>query len=169
MSLLSKSCVYGLRAAAYVASFGADRKFVPIREIAGELRISFHFLTKILQQLTEAGLMESYRGPNGGIALARPPEKITLMNVVVAIDGDGLFEHCVLGLAECSNDHPCPLHEMWGGQRAELAAALSRATLGGLRDPVLRNKLRLSDADSPSRRAKAGPRLNGRRGRPAAA
>lgn len=158
MSLLSKSCVYGLRATAYVASFGADRKFVPIREIAGELRISFHFLTKILQQLTEAGLMESYRGPNGGIALARSPEQITLMDVVVAIDGGGMFQHCVLGLAECSSEHPCPLHEMWGGQRAELAAALSRATLGGLRDPVLRNKLRLSDAVSPSRRAKTGSR-----------
>ena len=65
MNLLTKSCVYGLRATLYVASFCGERHFVPIREISEKLGLSFHFLTKILQKLTEAGLMESYRGPSG--------------------------------------------------------------------------------------------------------
>ena len=152
MSVLSKSCVYGLRATLYVASFGADRKFVPIREVAGELGLSFHFLTKILQQLTEAGLMESYRGPNGGIALARNAAKLSLMDVVKAIDGDALFGTCVLGLAECSNSHPCPLHDMWGKQRAELAGELKRTTLGSFREQVLHEKLRLCDGKKKPKR-----------------
>ena len=151
MSVLSKSCVYGLRAALYVAGCGADRKFVPIREISGELGLSFHFLTKILQQLTGAGLLESYRGPNGGIALARAAAKISLLDVVKAIDGDALFESCVLGLAECSGKHPCPLHETWGKQRAELAAVLEQSTLGALRNPVLREELCLRDKAKPKR------------------
>jgi len=152
MSMLSKSCVYGLRAAVYVACFGEGRKYVPIREVSGELGVSFHFLTKILQQLTEAGLMASYRGPNGGIALARPPAKTTLMDVVVAIDGHDAFERCLLGLSQCSSAHPCPLHETWGRQKADIAAALSRTTLGELRDPVLREELCLSDPAAPARK-----------------
>jgi Rrf2 family transcriptional regulator, iron-sulfur cluster assembly transcription factor len=155
MSLLSKSCVYGLRAVLYVAGFGADRKFVPIREISSELGISFHFLTKILQQLTGSGLLESYRGPHGGIALARHPAKISMLDVVKAIDSGSLFESCVLGLAECSGDHPCPLHETWGAQRAELASALKRTTLAMLRDPVLRKEMLLCD---PARRTRARKR-----------
>lgn len=153
MSLLSKSCVYGLRATLYVASYDADRKFVPIREVAEELKISFHFLTKILQQLTEAGLMESYRGPNGGIALARAPASISLLDVVKAIDGDGAFRNCVLGLSECSDTSPCPMHGTWGRQRADLRDALSSATLDVLRGPVLREELRLRDEILPAKSA----------------
>ena len=130
MSLFSKSCVYGLRATLYVVGFGGERKFVPIREIAAELKLSFHFLTKILQQLTEAGLLESYRGPNGGIALAKEASTISLLDIVKAIDGDGDFTSCVLGLAACSDKYPCPLHSTWGRQREELRAARSGAARG---------------------------------------
>ena len=152
MSLLSKSCVYGLRATLYVAGFGADRKFVPIREIAAELKLSFHFLTKILQRLTEAGLLESYRGPNGGIALARDASDLSLLDIVKAIDGDDAFTGCVLGLSACSEKYPCPLHATWGRQRAELRDALSSATLGSLRDPVLHDVFRLCDAKLSSKK-----------------
>jgi Rrf2 family protein len=151
MSILSKSCVYGLRATLYVASFDADRKFVPIREVAEELQISFHFLTKILQQLTEAGLMESYRGPNGGIALAGDAAKKSLLDVVKAIDGDSIFQTCILGLADCSDKHPCPLHGVWGTQRKQLFNALKKTSLGDLRGPLMRKELRLRDAANPAK------------------
>ena len=145
MSFLSKSCVYGLRAVVYVASFASERKFVPIHEIASELNLSFHFLTKILQQLTEAGLMISYRGPNGGIALAREPGHISLYDVVRAIDGEDLFTSCALGLSECNDKRPCPLHEMWKQRGSDIRSALQNASLASLRDPVLRSQLRLRD------------------------
>lgn len=145
MSFLSKSCVYGLRAVVYVASFAGERKFVPIHEISDQLSLSFHFLTKILQQLTEARIMESYRGPNGGIALARAAQQISLMDIVSAIDGDDMFTTCALGLTECSNKRPCPLHETWKKQRTDLMSALQKTSLEGLRDPVMRSQLRLRD------------------------
>lgn len=145
MAILSKSCVYGLRAVLYVSSFSEERKFVPIREIAEKLGLSFHFLTKILQQLTEAKLMESYRGPNGGVRLTRDPNKLTLLDVVKAIDGDGMFKTCVLGLAECSDKRPCPMHKLWGQHRAELMQSLGEMSLDTLDDQVKRSELRLSD------------------------
>ena len=73
--LLSKSCVYGLRATLYLAT--KDRnEFTPIKRLSDKLEISFHFLTKILQQLTADGMLESFKGPNGGVRLTKPGDKI---------------------------------------------------------------------------------------------
>ncbi|HBQ59122.1 MAG TPA: transcriptional regulator, partial [Balneolaceae bacterium] len=93
--LLSKSCVYGLRAALYLAA-KKNGEYHSLREMSEELEISFHFLTKILQQLTADGLMESYKGPNGGVRLSRKGGNATLFDMVIAIDGPGLFTQCAL-------------------------------------------------------------------------
>jgi len=58
--VLSKACIYGIQAAIYVASV-KDVGYVSIQEISEKLNISFHFLTKVLQQLTQAGILNSYR------------------------------------------------------------------------------------------------------------
>ena len=77
--------MYGIRAALFVALLQSNRQYVPIREISERLNISFHFLTKILQELKRHGIMTSYRGPNGGVSLARPASEITLMDMINAI------------------------------------------------------------------------------------
>lgn len=126
--LLSRSCEYGLRASLYLATLKPEG-YVSIGEISEKLDISFAFLTKIFQKLTQAGLMTSLRGPNGGVALARPASQITLMDIIKAIDGDDLFTHCVLGLPGCGNRKPCPLHQAWGEERARLATIFESKTL----------------------------------------
>ncbi len=126
--LLSRACEYGLRAAIYVAHREGD-SFVPIREISSELDISFHFLTKVLQQLNEARIVESYRGPRGGVRLSRSASEITLKEIVTAIDGPALFTECVLGLPGCGDQAPCPLHADWSRQRERLDRMLNRTTL----------------------------------------
>ncbi|WP_020401604.1 RrF2 family transcriptional regulator [Gracilimonas tropica] len=126
--LLSKSCVYGLRAALYLAAKN-DGEYHSLREMSEELNISFHFLTKILQQLTSDGLMESYKGPNGGVKLSEKGKKATLFDMVIAIDGPGLFTQCALGLPGCGSQEPCPLHESWIDTRASIENMLRRTTL----------------------------------------
>src|SRR5690625_7578709 len=86
-----------MRATLHLATLKSDG-YVSIRAISEELDISFHFLTKIFQKLTQAGILASFRGPNGGVALARPATRITLLDIVIAIDGPELFTECVLGL-----------------------------------------------------------------------
>ena len=66
--IFSKSCVYGLRAMIYLASIPREG-YVSIKSLSDKLDISFHFLTKILQELTAAELMESMKGPKGGVRL----------------------------------------------------------------------------------------------------
>ena len=145
--LLSKSCVYGIRASLYMASL-KEQEFVSIREISDKLNISFHFLTKILQQLTSANLMESFRGPNGGIRLTRSPEKIKLIEVVTAIDGMSLFTECALGLPGCGVQRPCPLHDKWAETRDQIYNMLANTTLTELSEKAKKEHLRLSDESS---------------------
>ena len=129
--LLSNACEYGLRAVLYLSSLKKEG-YVPIRMISDELDISFPFLTKIFQMLTQAGLLTSYRGPNGGVALTRPADQITLREIIVAIDGPALFEECVLGLPGCGELKPCPMHARWAVERDRLERMFATSTLADM-------------------------------------
>lgn len=132
--LLTKSCVYAIRAAllvSYKINKG-NRNYIPVKELSKELNISFHFLTKILQKLTEADLMQSFRGPRGGVALAQSPEKVTLLNIVHAIDGTHIFDQCLLGLPDCNDDHPCPMHNQWKEKTKQLEYIFEKSNLENL-------------------------------------
>jgi Rrf2 family protein len=144
--LLSKSCEYGLRAMLYLAMLGEDadgdasagpnptREYVSIRTVSDELDIGFSFLTKVFQQLNDAGLLTSKRGPGGGVALTRPPGDISLYEIVVALDGDELFEECVLGLPGCGEAEPCPLHDHWTDAREQLETTFRTTSLAEVPD-----------------------------------
>lgn len=140
--LLSKACEYGLRASLYLASLD-EAGYVSIRAISDELDISFPFLTKIFQQLNEAGLLKSHRGPSGGVAFTRPTSAITLYEIVVAIDGEDLFEECVLGLPGCGDDTPCPIHDHWAEQRARLETMFRQNTLADMAGKIQEFDVRL--------------------------
>lgn len=126
--IFSKSCVYGLRAMIYLSSISREG-YVSIRGLSEKLDISFHFLTKILQELTAAELMESMKGPKGGVRLSKSGEEITLKEVVEAIDGPAIFTECVLGLPGCGSEKPCPMHDMWEGTREEINNVFTSTSL----------------------------------------
>ena len=142
--LLSKSCEYGIRATIYVAAHENDG-YVPIRVIGSELGLSGHYLTKILQHLTQKGIMQSHRGPSGGVSLAKASKDITLHDIVVAIDGSSVFTECVLGLPGCGNSQPCPLHDKWMKTRSELTRTFDSTNLRTLADLVITENLRLGN------------------------
>lgn len=141
--LLSKSCVYGLRATLYLAN-QEKGKFVPIRQMSDKLEISFHFLTKILQQLTAEGLLESFKGPNGGVRLVRTGNEVHLMDIVIAIDGPQLFTECALGLPGCGVKAPCPIHDKWAETRDSIREMLEESTLSELVKKGKAENLRLT-------------------------
>ena len=132
--LLSKSCVYAIRAALLVSIkvLEGDRQYIPVKELSDELNISFHFLTKILQKLTDAKLMGSFRGPKGGVALIRPADSIHVIEIIEAIDGLKSFDSCLLGLPDCSENKPCPFHDHWKSKRSELLAMFENETLSDI-------------------------------------
>lgn len=142
--LFSKGCTYAIRASVLVTLKEAneDRRFIPIRELSDELNLSFHFLTKIMQTLTEAHILESFRGPNGGVGLAKPAKEISLLDIVAAVDGMSLFTDCALGLPGCGDSTPCPLHESWAKRREELRKMLSKTSLAILAKDIRNGSIR---------------------------
>ena len=131
--LLSNKCQYALRAALYLANHQNDG-LISIKEISEKLDISFHFLTKILQQLTNEQIIESQKGPKGGVKLTTKGLNIRLYDLVDIMDGVDLFHECVLGLPGCGHLKPCVLHEEWAMRRENLKEMLQGLTLEKIAD-----------------------------------
>jgi Rrf2 family protein len=120
MSLIfSRRCEYALQAVLYLALQPPESR-TTIKELAPKLDLPSPFLAKILQDLSRKGLLASLKGPSGGFSLAMPAKDITLYHIVEAIDGDDLFNKCVLGFPECSGKNPCAVHENWAVLREEI-------------------------------------------------
>ncbi len=142
MALLSKSCVYGIRASIYIASEAEDN-YISISKVAKDLNLSAHFLTKILQQLTNDNLLVSHKGPRGGVKFSRETKDIKLIEIIAAIDGMDLFEECALGLEGCGVYKPCPLHDSWTIHRNKLKELFEQESLADLAKNVKSAGLRL--------------------------
>lgn len=137
--IFSKKCEYGLQAVLYLAAH-LEREVIPADEIAGKLNIPKEFVSKILQSLTESGIVHSKKGKSGGFFLAKDPEKIKLIDIVAAIDGLTIFNKCVLGFPNCSPENPCPLHEKWGKLRSDAYNMLTEENLNQFKEKTL-NKI----------------------------
>ena len=128
----TKSCIYGLRASILLSKRGGQNSYITIRELSEELNISFHFLTKILQELSKSEILESYKGPNGGVRLAKAPGKISFLEIVTSIDKNYTINNCPLGLCDCGDLAPCPLHQDWMKLKSKLENMLSEISLEDL-------------------------------------
>jgi Rrf2 family iron-sulfur cluster assembly transcriptional regulator len=129
MEILSKPSVYAIRALLYLVAKEKENDFVSIRELATELDISFHFLTKILQKLSEKGIVQSSRGAAGGIILNRSSASIRMAEIVSVIEGPQFFDKCILGLPGCGNKKPCPMHDFWKETKSSIKQKLENTTL----------------------------------------
>lgn len=117
MSLIfSRQCEYALQAVLYLA-LKPSGQMSSIKEMTKKLDIPYHFLGKILQDLTKKGLLTSLKGPSGGFALGMSAKDITLFHIIDAVDGADFTRTCVLGFAECSGKNPCAVHDKWGALR----------------------------------------------------
>jgi len=83
---ISKTTGYALLAVGYVARH-KDQGIILSQHIAKEYNIPLEYLLKILQQLVRANILHSKRGPRGGFSLAKPPKKITILEIVEAVEG----------------------------------------------------------------------------------
>jgi len=83
---IARSTGYALLAACYIAKH-QEQKIVMSQSISKEYDIPLEYLLKILQQLVRGNILRSKRGPRGGFSLARPPKKITMLQIIEAVDG----------------------------------------------------------------------------------
>jgi Rrf2 family protein len=83
---ISRSTGYGLLAVGYIAKH-SDKNVILSQMISKEYNIPLEYLLKILQQLVRANVLRSKRGPRGGFSLAKSTKKITMLQIVEAVDG----------------------------------------------------------------------------------
>jgi len=83
---ISRSTGYALLAVGYIAKH-QEQKIILSQTISKEYDIPLEYLLKILQQLVRANVLRSKRGPRGGFSLARSTKKITMLQIVEAVDG----------------------------------------------------------------------------------
>lgn len=109
--MFSKACEYGIRATIYIAMQSLQGTRVNLKDISMEIDSPVAFTAKILQQLAKNDIITSVKGPTGGFQIDRKDiDSIKLIHIVSAIDGDKIFNGCGLGLKECNENFPCPVH-----------------------------------------------------------
>ena len=128
--MFSKTCEYGIRAAIFIASESYQNNRVGLRDIAEKIDSPEAFTAKILQILSKNNIIHSIKGVGGGFEIPKENmSQIKLSQIVTALDGNRVFTGCGLGLKQCSEDHPCPVHDKFKSIRNELAFMLENTNL----------------------------------------
>ncbi|PWH81313.1 RrF2 family transcriptional regulator [Brumimicrobium oceani] len=129
--MFSKACEYGIKATLYIAeqSLHSEKK-IGVKDISKAIDSPEAFTAKIMQILSRNKIVNSAKGPSGGFFIPKKNlEKIKLSVIVKAIDGDDIYVGCGLGLSQCNEEKPCPVHDQFKLVRDELAHMLTTTTL----------------------------------------
>ncbi len=160
----------GLSIALHVCLWIADgdRAFRPSPKIAKELGFSYNHFAKVVQRLVHAGLLETERGPKGGIRLARPPKQISMLEIYAAAGGEPLRPHrCLLDPQICAG-RACALGRLIENENDRLYKTMQQTTLAGLARSLDRSQLagpatsrgRGANVSLPRRKVAGRPAMN---------
>jgi len=132
----SRKVDYALRAMGYLAALPRDRVTL-VTEIAESQRIPRDFLSKILKDLVNRGLLRSHLGPGGGYSLARDPKEISFLDVHEAIEGALLVMDCGQGSDACSQLDHCTQLSVWRQLEEKIQGLFEGVTMEDIKQDVL--------------------------------
>lgn len=130
--MISKSSKYAIRATIFIASESVGDKKLSIKDIATAIEAPPAFTGKILQKLNKNKVVTSLKGPYGGFFCEKYQLELPVIDVVKAIDGLAVFYECVMGLHQCSDAHPCPMHFEYIKTRNSMLKTFQNTTIGSL-------------------------------------
>jgi Rrf2 family protein len=134
--MLSKSTEYAIRALVFIQLENWRQRRPGVIEIAREIETPPAFTAKILQILTRHRLVQSMKGRGGGFFFSDGEPQISLYDVIHVMEGDGLFHRCGIGLKNCSNENPCPIHNDYMKVRDEMNHIVKTDTIYSLASKV---------------------------------
>lgn len=142
--MFSKACEYAIKSSVYIGQRSLALQKVNVGEISRAVSAPEAFTAKILQQLCKAGILESVRGKQGGFYfLEEKLHHFKIYDIIRVIDGEGIFSRCGLGLKECSNSNPCPVHQDYKSVRENLFAMAQKFSLYDLAQKTEQGLFRL--------------------------
>ncbi len=129
MKLITRDSDYAIRALCCVAT---EKDLVSVKCLAKKLSMPYPFLRKILQTLTQAGLLFSLKGRGGGFKLTKPAEKISVFEVIKVFQGDFvLTEHTFKGKV-CPRVKICRLKKQLDRIKGDVDSQLKKITLDSI-------------------------------------
>ena len=111
------------------------------QELAERVRLELPTVSKLLKQLASAGLIESFRGVNGGYRLAREPEQISIADIVIAMEGPIGMTECSAQSGLCDHESHCGVRVNWQRINDAIAGALAGVSLADMLKPAVRRRL----------------------------
>jgi Rrf2 family protein len=128
---ITRQADYALRAMYYLSKLEPTERAATSLIAVGQ-RIPPSFLAKIISQLSIAGLIHTSRGARGGVSLARPPENISILEVVEAIDGPLTLNECTHSTDGCPFGEECPIRPVWCEAQSALVERLRNTNFASL-------------------------------------
>jgi Rrf2 family transcriptional regulator, cysteine metabolism repressor len=125
---LSTKCRYGTRAMLEIARHYKNGP-VKRKDISKNQRISAAYLENILIALKSHGLIRTVRGANGGFALEIPPERISMFQIIQALEGSIVPVDCVDNPGSCDRSASCAARNLWKDMYKAQETVLKKATL----------------------------------------
>jgi Rrf2 family protein len=128
--VITRTSAYALEAAIFIAARNGER--VTAAELADELAVPANYLSKILNRMARARILESGRGPRGGFRLGREPSSIAIEDVVGLFEDVSGSRRCLLGRGKCTDATGCAMHDRWKKVSGPLFDLLQNTTLASL-------------------------------------
>jgi Rrf2 family protein len=128
---LTRAADYASRVMVHLAGLPAGAR-ASLPTLAEAVDVPEQFLSKVLQMLGRSGLIQSQRGPSGGFELAADPERMSVLDVVEAVEGPIQLNLCLGPGAGCARKSRCAVHLVWQEAQEALVAVLRKATIAGL-------------------------------------
>jgi Rrf2 family iron-sulfur cluster assembly transcriptional regulator len=135
--MFSKTTEYALRATIYIAQKSSEESKVGIDAIAKAIDSPKSFTAKILQVLTKGNkIVSSSPGPNGGFYMTAKAKKLPVRTILKAMGESQTLEKCVLGLRQCTDANPCPMHSRYKLIKEQLKDLFESKTIQNLADEL---------------------------------
>ncbi len=155
--MFSKTCEYGLRACVFIAIRSNEGRRLGIKEISREIESPMYFTGKILQSLVKSKIIGSAKGPNGGFFLNSDHDPVSILQILNALDCGEFFENCALGLKECSDNYPCPIHDKFKPYREGLKELFEQTTIQDLATDIRQGRGHITNMKLEMKRKSASP------------
>ena len=121
---------YAIRMLLSIAKRDTQRP-LSVKEISARDDVPYQFARSIQYDLVRAGLITTTRGMHGGSVLAKPPEEISLLDIIEATQGPPMFSQCETDPDWCARIH-CPVREVWSELGNDIRRRLKSIHLGQL-------------------------------------
>lgn len=136
---LTRAADYAVRVMIHLAGLPPETRSSRA-ELAEAAECPEQFLSKVLQNLTRAGLVVSHRGNTGGFELSPRHRNASVLEIIEAIEGPVHLNVCLTSEQSCARQGWCPAHSVWAEAQIAMVAVLQRASIAELAQQVARSR-----------------------------